>query len=222
MNRSHDAASGSGMTSLRARQRLVERLQSLGIADPRVLQVLRDTPRHLFLDEALASRAYEDTALPIGFGQTLSQPLVVARMTEVLLLDRIPEKVLEIGTGSGYQTAILAQLVPQVYSVERISRLLDRAREQLRELGMNNVRFKYADGHLGWPRYAPFDGIMVTAAAAQMPPDLLTQLAVGGRLVAPIGPSSGQQLQVIERHANGFKRYSIGGVSFVPLLEGLS
>ncbi len=213
--------SGLGMTSPRARQRLVKRLQQMGVSDPRVLEVMRDPPRHLFLDEALASRAYEDTALPIGSGQTLSQPFVVARMTEVLLLDGVPDKVLEIGTGSGYQTAGLAQLVPHVYSVERISRLLDQARERLRELGLHNVRLKYADGHEGWPRYAPFDAIIVTAAAAQIPPELLQQLAVGGRLVAPVGPAYSQQLEVYERRTSGIKHYSLGGVSFVPLLEGL-
>ena len=212
---------GLGMTSLRARQRLIKRLQQMGVSDTRVLDVMRDTPRHMFLDEALASRAYEDTALPIGSGQTLSQPFVVARMTEVLLLDGVPDKVLEIGTGSGYQTAVLAQLVPHVYSVERISRLLDRAREQLRSLGLHNVRLKYADGHAGWPRYAPFDAIIVTAAAAQIPPELLQQLAVGGRLVAPVGPTHAQQLEVYERRASGMQHYSLGGVSFVPLLEGL-
>ncbi len=214
-------SSGLGMTSLRARQRLIKRLQQMGVSDPRVLEVIRDTPRHLFLDEALASRAYEDTALPIGLGQTLSQPFVVARMTEVLLRDGVPDKVLEIGTGSGYQTAVLAQLVPQVYSVERISRLLERAREQLRDLGLHNVRLKYADGHHGWPRYAPFDAIIVTAAAAHVPPELLQQLAVGGRLVAPVGPAYSQQLEVYERRASGMHHYSLGGVSFVPLLEGL-
>lgn len=216
------ALPGSGMTSLRARRRLVERLRCSGIRNPRVLDVLRDTPRHLFVDEALASRAYEDTALPIGCGQTISQPLVVAHMTESLLVNGAPERVLEIGTGSGYQTAVLAQLVPRVYSVERIAWLVDRAREQIRALGLRNVRLKYADGSLGWPRYAPFDGIMVTAAATEVPLDLLEQLAVGGRLVAPIGKANEQLLQVFERRSSGIQRYSLGAVSFVPLLGGVS
>lgn len=222
MSNALPALSGSGMTSLRARQRLVNRLRLNGVQNPLVLEVLRDTPRHLFVDEALASRAYEDTALPIGFGQTISQPLVVARMTEALLFDGIPERVLEIGTGSGYQTAVLAQLVPRVYSVERIGRLVERAREQMRVLGLRNVRLKYADGGLGWSRYAPFDGIMVTAATAGVPPGLLDQLAAGGRLVVPIGNSNEQELQIFERRASSLQRYSLGAVSFVPLLGGVS
>lgn len=209
------------MTSLRTRQRLVRRLREAGIRDETVLQVIENTPRHLFVDEALASRAYEETALPIGFGQTLSQPYIVALMTATLLAGGSLDRVLEIGTGSGYQTAVLAPLVGQVYSVERVNKLLDRARERLRLLGLRNIRLKYDDGQLGWPRYAPFDGIIVTAAAAEVPASLLAQLAVGGRLVAPVGQPQAQQLVRIDRTPIGFERRMMGPVSFVPLLSGL-
>lgn len=204
-----------------ARQRLIRRLRSAGIENATVLEAIYNTPRHCFVDEALASRAYEDVALPIGNGQTISQPYVVARMSEALLIGTRPGKVLEVGTGSGYQTAVLAPLVGTLYSVERIKALLDQARARLRALEIRNVRLKYDDGHLGWPRYAPFDAIIVTAAAANVPDALLQQLAVGGRLVAPIGPSGDQQLLLIERKRQSFTRRVLASVSFVPLLEGI-
>ncbi len=212
---------GAGMTSLRARQRLVERLRQRGIDDERVLAALLDVPRHLFVDEALASRAYEDSPLPIGFGQTISQPYIVARMTSALLAGGPRARVLEIGTGSGYQAAVLAKLVERVYSVERIGRLLEQARERMRTLGLSNVRLKYDDGVLGWPRYAPFDGIMITAAGERIPAALLEQLAVGGRLLAPVGNGNGQELIQLERRAYGIERSSLGPVIFVPLLGGV-
>lgn len=212
---------GIGMTSLRTRQRLVERLRRAGIEDTRVLERILETPRHLFVDEALASRAYEDTALPIGFGQTISQPYVVARMTEALLAGGRLGKVLEIGTGSGYQSAVLAPLVSHVYSVERIQKLLERTRALLQSLGHDNVWLKYDDGNLGWPRYGPFAGIIVTAAAPEVPEALLNQLAPGGRLVAPIGGNYAQELVVIERNLSGFSKKVLDAVSFVPLLGGV-
>lgn len=221
MNAKFDPIQGFGMTSLRTRQRLVRRLREAGIHDETVLQVIEHTPRHLFVDEALASRAYEETALPIGFAQTLSQPYIVALMTATLLEGRRLNRVLEIGTGSGYQTAVLAALVSQVYSVERVNKLLDRARERLRLLELRNIRLKYDDGQFGWSRYAPFDGIMVTAAADEVPAALLAQLTVGGRLVAPVGRPQAQQLVRIERTPLGFDRQTLGPVSFVPLLPGL-
>lgn len=212
---------GVGMTSRRARQRLIERLRGQGIGNEQVLARMLETPRHLFIDEALASRAYEDTALPIGFGQTISQPYIVARMSELLLAGDSPAKVLEIGTGSGYQAAVLAGLAGRVYSVERIGRLLEQARNRIRALACNNVRLKYDDGVLGWPRYAPFDGILVTAAADQVPAPLLDQLALGGRLLAPIGSGSEQQLLLVQRRAFGLERRLLDKVSFVPLLGGV-
>lgn len=212
---------GIGMTSLRTRQRLVARLRVAGIRNEAVLAVMLTTPRHLFVDEALASRAYEDTALPIGFGQTISQPLVVARMSEALLDGGPLRRVLEIGTGSAYQTAVLARLADQVYSLERVGKLLERARERLALLGVGNVRLKHGDGCLGWPKFAPYDGIVVTAAASELPVALLKQLAPGARLVAPIGSSAGQQLVLLERKGDGFEQRLLGPVSFVPLLGGV-
>lgn len=209
------------MTSLRTRQRLVRRLQQAGIRNVTVLEVMLNTPRHLFVDEALASHAYDNTALPIGFGQTISQPFIVARMTEALLDASRLDKVLEIGTGSAYQTAVLARLFKQVYSVERIDKLLQRARNRLRALGLSNVFLKYGDGTLGWPEYGPFDGIIVTAASAHLPTTLLQQLTVGGRLVVPIGTSNGQQLIRVERNPSGLVQQDLGPVSFVPLLGGV-
>ncbi len=188
------ASRGLGMTSQRARDRLVERLAAEGIRDRRVLDVIRQLPRHLFIDEALASRAYEDTALPIGQGQTISQPWVVARMTEALIEHGLPRRVLEIGTGSGYQCAVLAQLVEKVYTVERIEELLRNARRRFRKLGMNNIRSRHADGRLGWPEEAPFDAIILTAAGAELDATLLDQLAPDGCLVAPVGPAGRQTL----------------------------
>lgn len=211
---------GIGMTSARTRERLVQRLRDNGIRDQRVLDRIRETPRHLFIDEALASRAYEDTALPIGHGQTISQPYVVAKMTEALLAGGPLANVLEVGTGCGYQTAVLAPLVGRINTVERIDPLLVRARRLFRELGLRNVRAKHSDGSWGWPEYAPYDGIIVTAAPEEIPPALLEQLADGGRLVIPVGPSGRQELTLVERRGDVFEQSSLGLVSFVPLLGG--
>lgn len=212
---------GIGLSAIRTRRRLARRLEERGIRDQAVLEVILNTPRHLFVEEALASLAYEDVALPIGFGQTISQPFIVARMTEVLLQDPVPRRVLEIGTGSGYQTAVLSQVVGEVYSVERVAKLLARSRERLHLLGLRNVRLKHGDGSLGWPKFAPYDGILVTAAAPGVPIELLKQLAIGGKLVAPVGERNKQELMLVERGSNGFKRHLLGSVSFVPLLGGV-
>jgi len=214
-------ASGLGMTSQRARDRLVERLRETGIRDERVLTAIRTLPRHLFIDEALASRAYEDTALPIGCGQTISQPWVVARMTEALLEHGVPKRVLEIGTGSGYQAAVLAMLVEEVYSLERIDELLRQARKRLRKLGFGNIHARHDDGRSGWPEAAPFDAIIVTAGAAALEPALFEQLAEGGVLVAPIGAGQAQSLVRMRKTAAGIEQDDLGRVSFVPLLAGL-
>ena len=211
---------GIGMTSARTRDRLVQRLRDNGIRSEAVLEQVRNVPRHLFVDEALASRAYEDTALPIGLGQTISQPWVVARMTEALLDGFDGEKVLEVGTGCGYQTAILAPLVKKVYTVERIPELLRRAKQRLRELDIYNVQFRPGDGWEGWPKYAPYDGILVAAAAPEVPRKLLEQLAPGGRLVMPVGPTGCQDLVMITRKDDHFEQVSLGAVSFVPLVKG--
>jgi protein-L-isoaspartate(D-aspartate) O-methyltransferase len=214
-------AIGVGMTSQRVRDRLIERLRAGGIRDERVLNAIRTVPRHLFVDEALATRAYEDTALPIGHGQTISQPWVVAKMTEALLLDAQPKKVLEIGTGSGYQGAILAALGFEVYTVERIGDLLRTARKRFRTLGFH-IRSKHDDGRIGWPEYAPFDAIIVTAAAPALVDALSTQLASGGTLVAPVGGSSSQSLMQLRKGADGaIEESHLGPVVFVPLLSGL-
>jgi protein-L-isoaspartate(D-aspartate) O-methyltransferase len=214
-------AIGVGMTSQRVRDRLIERLRAGGIRDERVLNAIRTVPRHLFVDEALATRAYEDTALPIGHGQTISQPWVVAKMTEALLLDAQPGKVLEIGTGSGYQGAILAALGFEVYTVERIGDLLRTARKRFRTLGFN-VRSKHDDGRIGWPEYAPFDAIIVTAAAPALVDALSSQLAPGGTLVAPVGGSSSQSLMQLRKGADGaIEETHLGPVVFVPLLSGM-
>ena len=216
---------GIGMTSARTRDRLVQRLQEEGIRQPEILQRIRNVPRHLFVDEALSSRSYEDSALPIGLGQTISQPYVVALMTQALLehdgeLRRLP-KVLEIGTGCGYQTAVLAPFVRQLFTIERIRPLLQTTKQRLNELGIDNIRFRHDDGFRGWPGQAPFDGIVVTAAPDAVPDKLLEQLAVGGRLVLPVGPNGGaQQLLRITRTGSGFEREKLGSVSFVPMLEG--
>ncbi|KAB7627969.1 protein-L-isoaspartate(D-aspartate) O-methyltransferase [Alkalilimnicola sp. S0819] len=210
---------GIGMTSERTRRRLVDRLRERGVGDERVLEAIRATPRHLFLDEALASRAYEDSSLPIGHGQTLSQPYIVARMTETLLAEGVPDKVLEVGTGSGYQAAILAQLVPQVYSIERIRLLHDRARRLLQELKLYNARLRHGDGFQGWPAGAPFDAILLTAAPSRVPPALLEQLAPGGRLVAPEGDAR-QALVVYRKGPDGLQREHLEDVTFVPMLGG--
>ena len=210
------------MTSQGTRDRLVQRLRQHGIRDERVLRAIATTPRHEFVDEALSSRAYEDTALPIGQSQSISQPYIVARMTEALLSGGAPDKVLEVGTGSGYQAAILAQLVPKVFTVERIDELLKLARRRFHRLRLNNIYTRHADGHLGWPSQAPFDGIIVTAAAAEMPPALLDQLKVGAALVIPVERNGFQQLMSIRRTEDGYDEENLGGVIFVPMLGGLS
>lgn len=212
-------AVGLGMTSQRVRDRLVQRLRDNGIANENVLNAIRTVPRHLFIDEALASRAYEDTALPIGHSQTISQPWVVARMTEALLQNS-PQKVLEVGTGSGYQAAVLAALGMEVYTVERIGDLLRQARKRFRTLGLN-VRTKHDDGRVGWPEHAPFDAIIVTAAAPALVDALIGQLAVGASLVAPVGGPSSQSLLKLTRRADGgVDEVELAAVSFVPLLSG--
>ncbi len=212
---------GQGMTSQRARDRLVALLREEGIRDARVLEVMRTLPRHVFIDEALAPRAYENTALPIGFGQTISQPWVVARMTEALLEFGTPAKVLEIGTGSGYQAAVLARLLPSVYTVERIDELLRQARRRFRALKFENIRTRHDDGMLGWPAEAPFDAIILTAAGEVVPPELLAQLAPGGMVLGPFGPADQQHLLRFRRDAAGtLQQENLGEVSFVPLLAG--
>jgi protein-L-isoaspartate(D-aspartate) O-methyltransferase len=215
---------GIGMTSQRTRARMIERLRADGIRDERVLAAMAAVPRHLFVDEALASRAYEDTALPIGFGQTISQPYVVARMIESLAADRTLGKVLEVGTGCGYQAAVLAQLAREVYSIERIQALLERARANLRGLRLSNLRLSYGDGNLGLEKAAPFDAIVVAAAAHEVPQALLRQLAPGGRMVLPLktrqAPRGAQQLALYERGARGIRETVLDAVHFVPLETG--
>lgn len=219
MSSTRGGIAGIGMTSARTRDRLVERLRAHGIRSEAVLNQIRNVPRHLFVDEALASRAYEDTALPIGHGQTISQPYVVAMMTEALLDGFDGEKVLEIGTGCGYQTAVLASLVKKIYSVERIPELLRRAKQRLRDLDIYNVQFRPGDGWDGWSKYAPYDGIIVAAAAPVVPEKLLEQLAPGGRLVMPVGAPGYQELMLVTRQNEHFEQKSLGGVSFVPLVH---
>jgi protein-L-isoaspartate(D-aspartate) O-methyltransferase len=211
---------GIGMTSQRTRDRLVQRLQQHGITNLHVLNAIRETPRHIFVDEALASRAYEDTALPIGFNQTISQPYIVALMTQALLLKGTPQRVLEIGTGSGYQTAILAGLIKDVYTVERIAGLQQLARKRLEQLEFRNIRFKHDDGNWGWQDFAPFDGILVTAAPDEVPMELLQQLQNGGRLIIPAGPNGDQQLFCFTRRDDEFEKEILDRVSFVPLVRG--
>ena len=210
---------GIGMTSQRTRERLIQRLMDQGIRDLTVLDVIRNTPRHLFLDEAMAHRAYEDVALPIGFQQTLSQPYIVARMTELLLAAGPRRRVLEIGTGSGYQTAVLAQLVEEVYSVERIRALQQKARQRMRQLKLRNVHMNHADGGYGWEERGPYDGIMATAAPERVPEELLRQLDLQGRLVIPVGGDS-QHLQVVTRTSEGYDTEIVEAVNFVPLRPG--
>ena len=211
---------GIGMTSARTRDRLVQRLKDHGIESEAVLDQIRNVPRHLFMDEALASRAYEDTALPIGLGQTISQPWVVARMTEALLDGFEGETVLEIGTGCGYQTAVMAPLVKKIYTVERIRELQRKARQRLRDLDIYNVEFRPGDGWEGWRKYGPYDGIIVTAAATELPEKLLEQLAPGGRMIIPVGPTGCQDLLQVTRRNDRFEQVSLGAVSFVPLVHG--
>jgi protein-L-isoaspartate(D-aspartate) O-methyltransferase len=213
---------GEGMTSQRARDRLVARLKEESIKDPRVIDVIRNVPRHHFIDQALHSRAYENTALPIGHGQTISQPWVVARMSEALLEFGVPQKVLEIGTGSGYQATVLAGLVPQVFTVERIEELLRQARRRFRQLGLTQIRSRHDDGKLGWPDEAPFDAIILTAAGDAVPTQLLDQLSPTGVLVAPVGSPSNQTLIRMRGDGNGdFTQEELAAVSFVPLLGGI-
>lgn len=212
---------GIGMTSQRTRERLINRLKDKGIRNRRVLDVMRQTPRHLFVDEALATRAYEDTALPIGHAQTISQPYIVARMTEILLRDDDLENILEVGTGSGYQTAILAPLVRRVYTTERILALLEQARDRFRDLSIRNIRTRHSDGGMGWPEYAPFDGIIVTAAPEGIPMELVDQLKPGGRMVLPIGDRDDQALVCVTRTETGYDKELLERVSFVPLLGGV-
>lgn len=212
---------GIGMTSQRTRDRLVQRLRAEGISNNTVLDVIGATPRHMFMDEALATRAYEDTALPIGYGQTISQPYIVARMTELLLAVN-PQKVLEVGTGSGYQAAILSPLVGKVYTTERIEPLAAQARQRFRQLGYRNIRVQHSDGSWGWPEFKPFDAIIVTAGAAEIPEPLLNQLAVGGRMVMPLGGRDLQTLVSITRTDTVYEREDLEAVTFVPLLGGAS
>jgi len=218
----HSKDRGIGMTSQGTRDRLVQTLRKEGIGDERVLKAITQVPRHKFVDEALSSRAYENTALPIGQSQTISQPWIVARMTEAILDGGQPEKVLEVGTGSGYQAAILSQLVPKVFTVERIDELLKFARRRFHNLRLNNIYVRYADGHLGWPSQAPFDGIMVTAVAQSVPQELMEQLRIGGLLVIPVERNGQQRLITVRRLENGFDETDLGGVVFVPLLSGLA
>ena len=216
------SVAGIGMTSQRTRERMVERLREQGITDLRVLEAMAGVPRHLFVEEALASRAYEDSALPIGFGQTISQPYVVARMIEVLLHDRKPGKVLEVGTGCGYQAAVLASVAAEVYSIERIKELLERARANLRELRLKNLRLVHGDGAAGLEKAAPFDSIILAAAAPELPQALLRQLAPGGRMILPMrGAGAGaQRLVLVERGAGGYTETALDPVRFVPLRAG--
>ena len=211
--------SGIGMTSARTRNRLVSRLKDQGITSNDVLEQILNVPRHLFVDEALSTRAYEDTALPIGMGQTISQPYIVAKMTEAIFQNNKRNKILEIGTGCGYQTAILSPFYKKIYSVERIPEILRKTKKRLRNLNIYNVNFRLGDGWKGWPKYAPYDGIIVSAAANEVPKNLLKQLIDGGVLVIPIGETGKQELQLIEKNDKIFKYTSLGYVSFVPLVK---
>lgn len=211
--------SGIGMTSARTRNRLVSRLKDQGITSNEVLEQILNVPRHLFVDEALSTRAYEDTALPIGMGQTISQPYIVAKMTEAIFQNNKRNKILEIGTGCGYQTAVLSPFYKKIYSVERIPEILRKTKKRLQNLNIYNVNFRLGDGWKGWPKYAPYDGIIVSAAANEVPKNLLKQLIDGGVLVIPIGATGKQELQLIEKNDKIFKYTSLGYVSFVPLVK---
>jgi protein-L-isoaspartate(D-aspartate) O-methyltransferase len=222
-NAAFEKHQGVGMTSQRTRDRLISRLLTLGITDQRVIGAMRVVPRHLFLDEAMGTRSYEDTALPIGYGQTISQPIVVATMTQWLLAGTphgCLHKVLEIGTGSGYQTAVLSLLVDTLYSVERIQPLLNKAQNRLQALQLSNVHLDVSDGHWGWPSHAPFDAIISAAAPAALPEELLDQLKEGGRLVMPIGEQE-QLLYGFIKTASGVKQTCLGEVLFVPMRRGI-
>ncbi len=214
--------SGIGMTSQRTRMRMVERLREQGIRDEVVLSVLGEVPRHLFVDEALASRAYEDISLPLGFGQTISSPYTVARMTELARGGGAIERVLEIGTGCGYQAAVLSRIAKEVYSIERLAPLLAKARKHFRELKVSNLRLRHADGNAGMPEVAPFDAIVMSAAATHVPRELLDQLMVGGRMILPMSKGGEQRLYMIERSAHGFVEKKMDVVKFVPLLPGVA
>lgn len=211
---------GIGMTSQRTRDRLCQQLQDMGIRSPEVLEAIRNTPRHIFIDEALASRAYENTALPIGHGQTISQPYIVARMTAALLESGPVDKVLEVGGGCGYQSAVLARFCTRVYSIERLKALVEKQRARMRDLRLRNVQIRYGDGFKGWAEVAPFDAILVAAAPAVIPESLLQQLKDGGRMVIPIGEPGNQSLMLIIRHEDHFEETLLDYVSFVPLLDG--
>ncbi|MFK7893572.1 MAG: protein-L-isoaspartate(D-aspartate) O-methyltransferase [Granulosicoccus sp.] len=220
---SADQIAGIGFTSQRTRTRMVRRLIDRGIQNDTVLEVMNTVPRHMFVDEAIASRAYEDVALPIGEGQTISQPYVVARMSEILLEERPVRNVLEVGTGSGYQAAVLSRLTDHVFTVERIRSLLDKAQDRFRALQYRNVHTRYSDGGWGWAAHGPYDAIMVTAAPRVIPEPLLEQLAVGGRLIIPVGDQSGlQSLTIVERTASGYAKRLESDVKFVPMLSGKS
>lgn len=212
---------GIGMTSQRARNRLVEQLREMGIQSESVLEAVKGIPRHIFVDEALSSRAYDNTALPIGHNQTISQPYIVARMTEALFESGNLDRVLEIGTGCGYQSVVLSRFAKRVYTIERIDALLSKARERFYALKCRNIRAKYGDGTLGWPEYAPYDGILVTAAPAGVPQLLLEQLSVNGRLIIPVGKSGEQELLLITRTEEGFTEKRLDWVSFVPMINGV-
>jgi len=211
---------GIGMTSRRTRNRMIDRLMEQGISNHSVLNIMRDTPRHLFMDEALSSRAYEDVALPIGQNQTISQPYIVARMTELLVGHGVAGSVLEIGTGCGYQTAILAQMVGQVYSVERISSLQDKARRLLMDLSIRNIKYLHSDGGWGWSDFAPYEGVLVAAAPTEIPKGLLQQMKEGGVMIIPVGPQGDQVLQKVVKTATGYDVEDIEPVSFVPFVQG--
>ena len=212
---------GIGMTSERTRMRMIETLRREGVDDERVLNAMLEIPRHEFVEEGIASRAYEDVALPIGHGQTISSPVIVGLMTQLLLEVKPMEKVLEIGTGCGYQTAVLGKLVKEVYTLERIAPLMDKARRNLRDLRFYNIRFKHADGHGGYPEGAPYHGILMAASATHVPEALKQQLAVGGRMVLPVGTED-QWLYTVDRTANGFVEQKRLAVRFVPLLPGVA
>ncbi len=211
---------GIGMTSRRTRNRMIDRLMEQGISNHSVLNIMRDTPRHLFMDEALSSRAYEDIALPIGHNQTISQPYIVARMTELLVDHGVTGRVLEIGTGCGYQAAVLAQMVDQVYSVERISSLQDKARRLLMDLSIRNIKYLHSDGGWGWSDFAPYEGILVAAAPTEIPKGLVQQMKEGGVMIIPVGPQGDQVLQKVVKTATGYDVEDIEPVSFVPFVQG--
>ncbi len=223
MNITARSIAGVGMTSQRTRDRMVDRLRDRGIMDESVIETMAQVPRHLFVDEAMATRAYEDASLPIGEGQTISQPYAVARMTELLLADGPRRRVLEVGTGSGYQAAVLSRLVDGVFTVERIKNLLDKARNRFKALEYRNIHTRYSDGSWGWASNGPYDGIIVTAAPRNVPDALYEQLAIGGRMVVPVGGKfETQSLLLITREEDGFHESRLADVKFVPFLSGKS